>query len=537
MFDYLQQFNRLSKELRDAVSSPEAMKFLDEIEAKHGIKLASAVMRIMVKDLPLVKLPLFLASEFSLNEDESRKIVEDLKNGVLRKAASHLGFTPSVVPDNFDEKIGEILKKGVISFSSQNLIDRFKSAAKTYLHGVRGKIDTRLVLQKSIDAGGLGLSIDKVDSILSLLDGNTPKEPVLKKSSALDSLIAKSIIQPEYSLASAIEERKKKLLSEKELIKGEELVDLPLAQAQQDLPFLEKQEKIQDSVPVNLPFADLKKEIPEINKKKELLVEQDDDDIASPEEIAAFLKKISQDQTPEKPTITPKPVEVKEVKELPVPIIPPVVVPPVVIPPVPLVVPPVPQENQPKEGDVNIKISQTPKEEKPEADGEASTKIPEIGDGASFKIIPTANLVIPTRTVAAPAPTLKIAPVTASSNQGRVRMDDVKAAPRVMGPIEELRFLDVVSFRRLSNNPSEATAKILSKIKLLERNGYDRMTAGIAAWRQSETSHLYLKMCHDSAFQSKPLSEIIEACQMKNEECLTQEEIDAIMSLNAKLLF
>jgi hypothetical protein len=131
----------------------------------------------------------------------------------------------------------------------------------------------------------------------------------------------------------------------------------------------------------------------------------------------------------------------------------------------------------------------------------------------------------------------KVAPVTASSEQGRVRMDDVRTAPRVMGPIEELRFLDLANFRRLGASPAEATAKIFSKIKLLEKSGYDRMTAGIAAWRQSEVNRLYLVMYRESAFKAKPILGIIEQLKASGKNYLTVEEIDAIMLLNAKLIF
>jgi hypothetical protein len=390
-----------------------------------------------------------------------------------------------------------------------------------------GKIDTRLILQKSVDAGGLGLSTEKTDQILALLDGNLPPVVVAKKSSALDDLIAKSVIQPEYSLAAAIEERKKKLLAKKELQAGEDVLDFPLHQTQKDLP-----------LPENLPFAELKKEIPKLSKI-EVPVVKKDDEIASPEEIEAFLKKISQNQQPEEtvkpveekisaPTPIVKVVEEKKEQEPPTPVN--KVVAPTPLPDLKKVETPL-IEKELANGEIKINVQQTAKE--------ISAGTPEINsNGISFQAIPTNKLLEPTRIIPpVAAPTLKVAPLSSVGVQGKTRMDDVKAAPRIMGPIEELRFLDLVSFRRLSHNPGEATAKIFAKIKLLEKAGYDRMTSGIAAWRQSETSHLYLKMCHDSAFQAKPLTEIIKSYQAKNEDYLTQEEIDSIMALNAKLLF
>lgn len=486
MFDYLQQFKHLPKELQDYVSSEEAMKSLDEIEAKHGIKLAAAVMRLMVKDLSINKLPLFLSSEFSLNEEEAKQITKELKNGVLRKAASHLGFAPIVSTDPTEEKIDQLLKNNAASFSSQELINRFRLISKTYLHGVRSKIDTRLVMQKSIDAGGLGLSTEKADQLLNLLDGQAPTIDSSKKSSALDNLIKTHTIQPEYSLANSIEERKKKMLATKNLPVEEVLTSLPLEKA--PVKILPKP----DVVPSNLPVA-------EVEKKEEIKKEK----IAEPDEVAAFLKKISQNQEPE--AEKPKPVFVPSA---PAPV------------PAPALVKKV------SEGEFEIKIQPSPKENKPETKTE---------QGVSFQPIPTAKLVVPQHPINNYGP--KVAPVTASSEQGRVRMDDVRTAPRVMGPIEELRFLDLANFRRLAANPAEATAKIFSKIKLLEKSGYDRMTAGIAAWRQSEVNRLYLVMYRESAFKAKPITEIIEQLKANGKNYLTVEEIDAIMLLNAKLIF
>ena len=503
MFDYLQQFKRLPKELQDYVSSEEAMKSLDEIEAKHGVKLAAAVMRLMVKDLSLEKLPLFLSSEFSLNEEEAKQITKELKAGVLRKAASHLGFAPVITSDPAEEKINQLLQTNIVSFSSQELINRFRLISKTYLHGVRSKIDTRLVMQKSIDAGGLGLSTEKADQLLNSLDGQELKIDTTKKSSALDNLIKTHTIQPEYSLANSIEERKKKMLAAKNLPAAEEKVNLPLEKA--PVKSLPKP----DVVPNNLPFAEAEKE----------------EKIAEPDEVAAFLKKISQGQTPEKEEVKPavKPIPAPVPTPTPTPI------------PTPIVAAAPALVKKVSEGQFEIKIQSAPKEVKPEIN-KTPTEKPVIKEpGVSFQPIPTAKLITPQQPVHNYGP--KIAPVTASSEQGRVRMDDVRTAPRVMGPVEELRFLDLANFRRLAPTPTEATAKIFSKIKLLEKSGYDRMTAGIAAWRQSEVNRLYLIMCRESAFKAKPILEIMEQLKAAGKNYLTIEEIDAIMLLNAKLIF
>jgi hypothetical protein len=109
--------------------------------------------------------------------------------------------------------------------------------------------------------------------------------------------------------------------------------------------------------------------------------------------------------------------------------------------------------------------------------------------------------------------------------------------PKIMGPIEELQFLDLINFRRLGKTPAEATAKVFAKIKLLENEGYDKMVAGVRAWRQSPVNRLYLSLGQEAVVKGIFLKDIIAARQKAAQEYLRLEEIEAIISLNSKLVF
>jgi hypothetical protein len=67
-------------------------------------------------------------------------------------------------------------------------------------------------------------------------------------------------------------------------------------------------------------------------------------------------------------------------------------------------------------------------------------------------------------------------------------MQDVRVVPKIMGPIEELQFLDLINFRRLGKTPEEITTKIFNKVKMLERDGYEKMITGITVWKKSPVS-------------------------------------------------
>ena len=106
-----------------------------------------------------------------------------------------------------------------------------------------------------------------------------------------------------------------------------------------------------------------------------------------------------------------------------------------------------------------------------------------------------------------------------------------------MGPIEELQYLDVLNFRRLGATPAETVIKIFNKIKQLEKEGYDKMIAGIKAWRQSPVNSLYIKIGQEAISKGITIKEAALNYQKNNQEYLKIEEIEAIVSLNSKLVF
>jgi hypothetical protein len=112
----------------------------------------------------------------------------------------------------------------------------------------------------------------------------------------------------------------------------------------------------------------------------------------------------------------------------------------------------------------------------------------------------------------------------------------VKFAPKLTGPVEELRQVQLKDFRRLSKDPREATLKLKDKIDLLEEQSFDVKTAGIKAWQDSEVNKLYLDILRQS-LEGKPVIEVINELDAKGLPTLSKAEFDAIMELNRKLRF
>ncbi len=119
----------------------------------------------------------------------------------------------------------------------------------------------------------------------------------------------------------------------------------------------------------------------------------------------------------------------------------------------------------------------------------------------------------------------------------RYKIQDIKPAPIVMGPVDELRMLSVLNFRRLGETPGVRTDKIIGKIRLLQKDGYEKMVAGVSAWRLSPANRLYLQIAKDALVQGLTLQQAAEARAKAGKETYSLEELEAIMTLNNRLMF
>lgn len=119
----------------------------------------------------------------------------------------------------------------------------------------------------------------------------------------------------------------------------------------------------------------------------------------------------------------------------------------------------------------------------------------------------------------------------------RPRIQDVRTGPKLVGPLEELKNLNLVDFRRLSNNPAVASDKIKEQIDLLEHDSFSKRLAGIKAWRNSELYRLYLDIGRQSILAGRLVKDIIAERQTANQQTLTSAEFEAIMDLNKSLRF
>ncbi len=489
MFDYLKQFKSLPKELKEKISSEVAMKTLSELEEKYKVTLASTVMKVMVKKISINNLASHLVSEFSMNPENAKKLSQELKEKLFFSVSGYLGLKPSF--DQEKKQAKKIIEKSGINFSSSDLYNRCLKVITTFLRGVRSRIDTRSVLEKPLDSGGLGLDQQKSDHLIRTslnfianLKEETPqkeeKKPIepspLAGSDAVSKILNKEKTEQEkgFDLKKEIEtgrtpsitapEKTKKIEGTKEEFKKISLTQKDKEDRKKEEEKEEKEEKKEDIMSFAPPPKKEKKESQEEEKKEDIM------SFAPPPKkgIKQIFKVPKKEKAEEEKKEEKKEEKVEEKKE-----------------------------------EKKKEVKKEEKKDKKESEEKTWSSKPR--------------------------------PVSDSGSKRKI--EDIKTAPKVMGPIDELRYLSLVNFRRLGEEPEEATLKIRKKINLLEKDGYDKKIQAVLAWKKSPVNRLYISLGQEAVKQGESLEKLAEQKQEKNKESLSWEEVKAIMQLNTQLSY
>ena len=501
MFDYLQQFNNLPKDLKDKVSSKEAMSLLAEIESRYRVDLAMIVMKVMIKSLSIKDLPSIFVGEFALTPERAEKMTQELKEKIFILVADYVGLSDERRSLDLSKDMNLLIKEAGLALPSEFLIERLNKILAIYLRGVRNRIDTKASLAKDIAIGGLNLNQLEIDRVLKVCDsykfkynGNinlTANSGLTSTASRLDKIVSASeglapstsagnniktsIVEYDLKRALASGETKRIVAPEsKIMLADKEAVDKKIADK-------ETAKVMPDKAPLDKKISD--NLVPLVNQKP----------VIHKPENNSFLKKLFVDQN--KTPITEK----NKTSVLSTPLIP-------LVPPIAPVV-------------------------------SSVAAAPVAAASLSAVNSPIANTTAARTAPLNPALARKSILSNTTPEGSRPLMHDIKPAPKIMGPLEEIQFLDLINFRRLGKTPEEITTKIFNKIKLLEKDGYEKMIAGIGAWRKSPVSRLYLHIVQEAVISNLPLKEAIEKREKNKQEGLTLAEIEAIMNLNSKLIF
>lgn len=113
----------------------------------------------------------------------------------------------------------------------------------------------------------------------------------------------------------------------------------------------------------------------------------------------------------------------------------------------------------------------------------------------------------------------------------------VRPRPKLVGPLEELREMTLVDFRRLDEDPVKATNRIREKIAILEQQSFGHKAAAIAAWRGSGVFKRYAELAAAAMAEKKSVGEVIKSRQSAGSEVISVAEFEAMADFNRTLRF
>ena len=112
---------------------------------------------------------------------------------------------------------------------------------------------------------------------------------------------------------------------------------------------------------------------------------------------------------------------------------------------------------------------------------------------------------------------------------------DVAFKQQLYSPVDELKTMDIVNFRRLGGNIKEVIIAIEEKIENLREESWGQGMIATKAWKESPVLGLYRDMGVQSMISGKTINEVIVDRQIKNELVLTQSEFEGVLDFNKKL--
>ncbi len=124
-----------------------------------------------------------------------------------------------------------------------------------------------------------------------------------------------------------------------------------------------------------------------------------------------------------------------------------------------------------------------------------------------------------------------------TSNPNKPVLEDVRYQKRLVGPIDELKNMRLLDFRRLGSDTDERLDRIFDKISALEDESFQKKVEGIRAWRQSPLYQKYLAVGNESLEKNLSVEQVINNNLEKSSDELTLEEFNKISDFNKKLRY
>lgn len=115
-------------------------------------------------------------------------------------------------------------------------------------------------------------------------------------------------------------------------------------------------------------------------------------------------------------------------------------------------------------------------------------------------------------------------------------MQDIRSVPlRLVGPIEELQRLTIADLRKIAPISADATARIVQKLDLLQRDSYTKRAEGIRALRTSPLMAVYADIMNAALSGKRTAEAEVAARLVEDRNAMTLAEFQELAKLNAQL--
>lgn len=171
----------------------------------------------------------------------------------------------------------------------------------------------------------------------------------------------------------------------------------------------------------------------------------------------------------------------------------------------------------------------------------AGSRIQEAGrgqrEGGASDSLPSS--LPPPSTLPPPPRPVTMSEASVALGGAKKSMTDVRGL-KLSGPVEQIRRLTLTEFRRLSKDPAVAVEKLVTQVRLLEQEGFDKKEQAVLAWRSSPLYRTYVELSSAAMTQGVSIEEYAAAEDAKTaakRDFPSAAEIKAIISLNEAMRF
>jgi hypothetical protein len=513
MFAYLDKFKKLPPTLKTRITSPAVLNIVDELEKKYNVDLAPTVMKVMVKEIPAKSLGLHLAEEFQLEQARAEALSAEMLAKVFAGLEEYLGVLGHQDIRALGNQVtGALGVAGKVEekVQSQSIATNYKlqstelRPAPNFFFSAEDEEEIKKISDKIVAVpAGQGMDIEsKVDQIWEKSAIQFGSQALADRFRQVMRIYIKGIrdrIETRLALTRDYQngglgfdqESAYKVLNLADTV----IKDNGSLKMKQPLKMVLPEDKIPGKPGLGARDADY--DFSALTKKK---VESFEDKIEEGVERLDTAHEL----------MPPAPMLVSQAAQR--------------LAKKPSILPSI-QKTTPSLSTVVTgplaKSSLVKK--KPEKVWAQTITQPKRMDGISPTVAKSTSK-IEARTQIQK----RLQPIAS----GKKIIEDIKAVPRVLGPIDELRYMTIASFRRLGKTPVEMANKILQKLDNLEAERYSQKLAGINAWRESPVNKAYLQIGKDSISQNKAIDVIIKERMARGLETLTVEEFEAVLRLN-----